>query len=125
MKNVDRAQKQIKRRVLTLLKKTRRWFKSEDRLVTDWDHFLEDKEGNRLHYQDGTDDACRACILGGLRIAQGRREWGTIDALAESRIEAAAYASSRKFDFLKPHRLATVHSIYDRAIRQLEKELAA
>lgn len=113
------SDKQLKRRALSLLKRARRWFNSEDRLVKDWANVFEDADGNNVGVDAGIRGACRACIVGGLQIARyrGRYDWA-----ACSRAHAALLRG-RRINLVSPHPLATVQRMYDRAIAGLEKEL--
>lgn len=102
--------RQIKRQALSLLKKARRWFNSEDRLVKDWSNFFEYNRKGEI---------CRACVLGG--ITRLHPESIDVQDEASGRLGRAV---GYYHDFDRRHTLKQVHRIYDRAIARLEKELA-
>lgn len=109
------SDKQIEKGALALLKKARRWFNSKDRLVKNWVHTYETAEGYNTHRRL----ACRACIHGAIGIVKGR---STLAAIQAHRALDSAFPN---FDvFLRRHTLKGVRSMYDRAIRKLEKEFS-
>jgi hypothetical protein len=102
---------------LKLLREARAWFTSEDRLPLDWDDTFENRIGNRL---SGHKTACRACILGGLVVAdnnRGSNEHFLAYGLIRGRRDIAW--------FCRRHPLGVVWALYDRAIAKLEKQIAA
>ena len=104
----------IKRQALSLLKKARRWFNSEDRLVKDWTKMAEDADGREVPAYSPF--ACRRCIIGGAYIDDP-------DSKIAGRAHQELLAVAPKIDLYERHPLSVVHRIYDRAIARLEKEL--
>ena len=94
-----------------ILRKRRRWFRSEDRLVKNWFNTTEcDNKGN----------VCRACILGAVDLAYCPPPpdpliYPMISPEQRAR-DLLARAAGKSFRFSSPHKLNVVHRIYDKAI---------
>lgn len=88
------------------LKRAKRWLNSPDRLVKNWRHIAENARGQSTEASDP--QTCRTCAIGAVQ------RFGFDD--VEEEAECVLNSVGEGFDFFKPHVLAEVHALYDRAI---------
>lgn len=116
-------EKALKRSALRLLKKARAWFKTEARLVKQWGHEHEARDGSGIA---NPKRACRACIVGAVSVVGTNQD--VIDIAQEElwkirRLSFKHPATRLGRSFTAPHSLHEVRAIYDHTIRRLEREL--
>lgn len=121
-----------KAKVLQLLRKGKEILSSQDKLVSDWKHLLEDSNGESLFAINGTlydSDGmtnisfkhCKACIMGGVYLAypQNHKYNDDTRSVATDYLHAAN-SELYTTNLATTHTLAQVQLIYDKAIKWVE-----
>lgn len=120
--------KKDKLNTIRLLKKTKAYLNSPDKLVQDWGNFYEYRNGKGSGCDSSltkktSQKVCKVCALGAIMIARyfyKRNKNDYRDLYAREAIEIVAMDTGSYFSFGEDHTLEEVHELYDKAIAYVE-----
>ena len=115
--------KKQKARVLKLILKAKEILSDQDKLVKNWNHLLENDEGNPTGWPVSKLQAkhCRGCIIGGIHLAYPESKvYLSDDRFLAIELLSQAASKNEDYDFTKKHTIKQVQKLYDKAIKKVE-----